>query len=92
MSYSDTYKVAKCCLYEKKSMLTKKKGGDILKKNGRGQHRILSTRTCGIDYIDWKMTTFYETNKSKFNHTIDIVIVAFECMLYNKHSDLSVVK
>ena len=38
------------------------------------------------------MTTFYETNKSKFNHTIDIVIVAFECMLYNKHSDLSVVK
>jgi hypothetical protein len=19
-------------------------------------------------YIDWKMTTFYETNKSKFNH------------------------
>jgi hypothetical protein len=21
-----------------------------------------------IDYIDWKMTTFYETNKSKFNH------------------------
>ena len=22
-----------------------------------------------IDYIDWKMTTFYETNKSKFNHT-----------------------
>jgi hypothetical protein len=33
-----------------------------------------------IDYIDWKMTTFYETNKSKFNHTIDIVRVAFECM------------
>ena len=23
-----------------------------------------------IDYIDWKMTTFYETNKSKFNHLI----------------------
>jgi hypothetical protein len=23
-----------------------------------------------IDYIDWKMTTFYETKKSKFNHTI----------------------
>jgi hypothetical protein len=45
-----------------------------------------------IDYIDWKMTTFYETNKSNFNHTIDIVIVAFECMLYNKHSDPSVVK
>ena len=45
-----------------------------------------------IDYIDWKMTTFYETNKSKFNHIIDIVIVAFECMLYNKHSDPSVVK
>jgi hypothetical protein len=40
------------------------------------------------------MTTFYETNKSKFNHTIDIVIVAFECTckLYNKHSDPSVVK
>jgi hypothetical protein len=36
------------------------------------------------------MTTFYETNKSNFNHTIDIVIVAFECMLYNKHSDPSV--
>ena len=35
-----------------------------------------------IDYIDWKMTTFYETNKSKFNHTIDIVIVAFECMIW----------
>ena len=33
-----------------------------------------------IDYIDWKIKTFYETNKSKFNHTIDIVIVAFECM------------
>ena len=33
-----------------------------------------------IDYIDWNMTTYmyYETNKSKFNHTIDIVIVAFE--------------
>jgi hypothetical protein len=45
-----------------------------------------------IDYIDSKMTTFYETNKSKFNHTIDIVIVAFECMLYNKHSVPSVVK
>ena len=37
MSYSDTYKVAKCCLYEKKWMLKKKikkikikkKGGDI---------------------------------------------------------------
>ena len=38
------------------------------------------------------MTTFYETNRSKFNHTIDIVIVAFECMLYKKHSDQSVVK
>jgi len=40
------------------------------------------------------MTTFYETNKSKlkFHHTIDIVMVAFECMLYNKHSDPSVVK
>ena len=25
-----------------------------------------------IDYIDWKMTTFYETNKSKFDHTINI--------------------
>jgi hypothetical protein len=35
---------------------------------------------------------FMKQNKSKFNHTIDIVIVAFECMLYNKHSDLSVVK
>jgi hypothetical protein len=45
-----------------------------------------------IDYIDWKMTTFYEIKKSKFNHTIDIVIVAFECMLYNRHSDPSVVK
>ena len=34
MSYSDTYKVAICCLYEKKSMLKKKGGGDnILKKN-----------------------------------------------------------
>ena len=31
-----------------------------------------------IDYIDWKMKTFYETNKSEFNPTIDIVIVAFE--------------
>jgi hypothetical protein len=41
-------------------------------------------------YIDWKMTTFYETNKSKVNHTIDIVIVALECTLYNKHSDPSV--
>ena len=38
------------------------------------------------------MTTFHETNKSKFNHTIDIVIVAFKCMLYNKHSDPSGVK
>ena len=29
MSYSDTYKVAKCCLYDKKSMpkKNKKKGG-----------------------------------------------------------------
>jgi hypothetical protein len=34
----------------------------------------------------------WNNNKSKFNHTIDIVIVAFECMLYNKHSDPSVVK
>jgi hypothetical protein len=39
------------------------------------------------------MTTFlWNNNKSKFNHTIDIVIVAFECMLYNKHSDPSVIK
>jgi hypothetical protein len=38
------------------------------------------------------MTIYCETNKSKFNHTIDIVIVAFECMLYIKHSDPSVVK
>jgi hypothetical protein len=45
-----------------------------------------------IDYIDWKITTFYGTNKSKFHHTIDIGIVAFECMLNNKHSDPSVVK
>jgi hypothetical protein len=45
-----------------------------------------------IDYIDWNVTTYYERNKSKFNHTIDIVIDAFECMLYNKHSDPSVVK
>ena len=45
-----------------------------------------------IDYIDWKLTTFYETNKSKFNHTIDIVIVAFDFMQYNKHSDPSVVQ
>ena len=46
-----------------------------------------------IDYIDWKMTTFYETTKSKLNHhTTDIVIVAFECMLYKKDSDPSVVK
>ena len=28
-----------------------------------------------IDYIDWKMTKFYETNKSKFNHTIDSVMI-----------------
>ena len=26
-----------------------------------------------IDYIDWKMTTFYETNKSKFNHTNHVI-------------------
>ena len=24
-------------------------------------------------YIDWKMTTFYETNKSKFNHTNHVI-------------------
>ena len=38
------------------------------------------------------MTTYYETNKSKFNHTIGIVIVAFECILYNKHSDFTLIE
>jgi hypothetical protein len=38
-----------------------------------------------IDYIDWKMTTFYETNKSKCNQTIDIVIVAaFTCKQHGR--------
>ena len=41
MSYSDTQKVAKCCLYEIKSMLKKERGG---------HHRVLSTHTCGPLY------------------------------------------
>ena len=44
-----------------------------------------------IDYIDWKMTTFYETNKSKCNQTIDIVIVAaFTCKQHFIKADLHV--
>ena len=40
MSYSDTYKVAKCCLYDKKSMLKKKKGGGATsyKKKKKGSN------------------------------------------------------
>jgi hypothetical protein len=42
-----------------------------------------------IDYIDWKMK---QTNQYLIIPLTYIVIVAFECMLYNKHSDPSVVK
>ena len=36
-----------------------------------------------IDYIDWKMTTFYETNKSKFNHTNHARDITFNNDLQN---------
>ena len=47
MSYSDTQKVPKCCIYEKKSMLKKKE------KEKREQHRVLSTSTCDIVLCFW---------------------------------------
>ena len=52
MSYSDTQKVAKCCLYEKKSMLKEKKGGEskIKKKGGATQGPV--TRTCDFTDIE----------------------------------------
>ena len=51
MSYSDTQKVAKCCLYDRVDVKKKKKkkkggGGNILKTKKREQHRVLSTSTC----------------------------------------------
>ena len=47
-----------------------------------------------MDWLHWLEDDkiLWNNNKSKCNHTIDIVIVAFECMLYNKHSDPSVIK
>ena len=58
MSYSDTYKVAKCCLYENKWMLKKKN-----KKKRGGGHRVLSTRTCA--YGQWSFTNVVsETNRN----------------------------
>ena len=53
MSYSDTLKVAKCCLYEKKSMLKKKR-----KKEKKGinigscpQVPVHNTSDCVLIYI-----------------------------------------
>jgi hypothetical protein len=43
MSYSDTYKVAKCCVHEKKLMI--KKGG----MGNQRHHRVLSTSTCDLE-------------------------------------------
>jgi hypothetical protein len=63
MSYSDTWKVAKCCLYEKKSMLKKIKNKKIKKRGGGGvgnilkkreQHRVLSTSTCDFNIKIYK--------------------------------------
>ena len=45
MSYSDTQKVAKCCVREKKLMI--KKGG--MGNRRQHSHRVLSTSTCDLE-------------------------------------------
>jgi hypothetical protein len=47
-----------------------------------------------MDWLHWLEDDkiLWNNNNSKFNHTIDIVIVTFDCMLYNMHSDPSVIK
>jgi hypothetical protein len=52
MSYSDTLKVAKCCLYEKKSMLKKKR-----KKEKKG----INTLKTHINIYLQQLTTLHGT-------------------------------